>query len=205
MSIRFKKIKHNPKEGLTELAYQKPMKGDYDDYIVVTREEPHPDFKDALQGLAGGLLELCELDGAVEEDQITIRGVSFSYAKDDSVGAVITGLRELRNSNAPLVLNSPHKLLESMADEPQEEQLLPDAVVSALDDLITQALAFLNGKRSQGDLFEGAEATAPTKKEDDVQVTITVGETSVTTTGDGLKQATRRIREATRAGELVGA
>lgn len=180
---RFLKIKHNPKEKKTILAYQVANRGDWDDHIVSTKDEPHPDFLEALKGLARGVLRLCELEQAIDPDELTVRGVSISYGKDETKGVVVTALRELRTSPAPLVLNTPHKLLEERDENTPEDQIAPRAVVEAVNRLEREAKAFLGGKRSQGDLFEGAENDGSTKGI--TSVTISAGGRSIRLGGDG--------------------
>lgn len=152
---RFKKIKHDAKEGRTEIHYEVPMKGDFDAYTVSTREEPHSDFAEALEALAADALQLCEL-AEIPVGEIVVRGVSFSHGKDGSEGAVITALRRLRSSNAPLVLNTPHKVFELVGEGGDENQLLPHSTIRALERLQEEAEAFLDGKRAQGSLFAAA-------------------------------------------------
>ena len=56
--------------------------------------------------MATHLIEIAELPEGWLKD-LTIIGITRTIT-DESQGLVITGLRELKNQDAPLVLNSPH-------------------------------------------------------------------------------------------------
>lgn len=160
---RFTKIKHDPKKERVSLSYQ-VVNGteEPDEYTVSTRQPAHPDLLARLQDLAPHVLELCELDG-VEASEVEVRSVSFSWAHD-VMGVTITGLRRLKRSPAPLVLNTPHKARDHYGEEGDDSQLLGDEAVMAISKLIGEANLFLDGKRgerAQGDLFdEEAEEAA---------------------------------------------
>lgn len=112
------------------------------DYEAVIRDRPHPDFAAALQALAPKVLEIVELK-EVKEDTVDVRGVTFSESEDDRV--TITALRRLSWTKCPLVLNTPNA--------PVEE--LPHGTATRLNTLKREAIAYLQGKRAQGNLFAG--------------------------------------------------
>lgn len=163
---RFKKVKHHPKDETTEISYQVPVKGGHDAYLINTAQPPHPEFLTALGALAPAVLEIAELKGVAEVDDIEVRTVNFSYHQNDTVGVVITAMRKLKKSSAPMLINTPHKLMEPAENTPTE-QILSDETIELLEDLIRETRLFIGGKRAQVDMFEGDSAKATDRKQPD--------------------------------------
>lgn len=161
--IRFKKIKKTS-EGKIHLEYEKTnQQGKWDEHSMKSAQQPAPSFDKALEKLIPHVQEMCELP----KDDHTfhpyeVRGVSFSYAgENETMGATITATRKLNHSNAPLVLNTPHKIEEPYADGADDLQVMTTDCLIDLVSLQDEAEAYLNGKRKQADLFaepETAEA-----------------------------------------------
>lgn len=147
MRPRITKLKYNPKTERVELKYELPNRGDWDQYELSTKEIPHPDLVAALTAFAPHVLTLCELDD-VELDTISVRSVTFTW-KNDVMGCVISSLRQLQTSPAPLVLNTPHKTIEPYGEGGSEGALLPDSVIGALEQLLAEAEEFIKGKRGE--------------------------------------------------------
>jgi hypothetical protein len=144
----FTKIAFAPKQKRVRLEYTVGNGSDEpDEYTVTTRQPPHADLVEALGRLRKHALALCELDRAVPEGEIEVRGVSIRW-KDGAVGATITALRQLKTSAAPLVLNTPFKF------EGDDNAPLPQPAVDAIRALVEEAALFLEGKRGEDD---GAE------------------------------------------------
>ncbi len=76
------------------------------------------EIKEILLQLREYVKEVCELD--VPLHQITIIGVSYSWTKE-IMGVTVTALRELLNSNSPLVINTPHKIEQFYAETGSEK------------------------------------------------------------------------------------
>lgn len=160
---RYTKIKI-VKEGGMYLEYQESRKkGEgWDDYTLRTKDNPLPGFVAAFKALAMHVVDMCELpDSDLAENRVEVRGVSFSYGGDKEVmGAVLTAVRELKRSNTPLNLNTPHKPSEPYndpenggSDKLDEKSLLDEDCVAALEKLCKEADRFLGGHRQQVDLF----------------------------------------------------
>lgn len=148
-SARITKIGWTPKTGRLALAWELPAKdeGEWDEFSFSRKVKPHPDLLAALQALAPHVVELCELED-LREPAIEVRSVTYTWAHD-VMGAVVTALRHLQNSPAPLVLNTPHKPSDAYGeDEADPAQLLPEHTVRALRELAREAVAFLDGKRA---------------------------------------------------------
>ncbi|MRS02113.1 hypothetical protein EG832_02600 [bacterium] len=161
--MRIKKIKLETGKVFIEYSEEKPD-GKSENYTLESTDKPLQSFKDALQGLAGYIGEICELP----EDyctSITVRGVSFSYGGENkTMGATITGLT-LKYANAPLVINTPHLPSAPYSKGSDESCLLPDECYFQLMDLQDEANKFLEGQRepdAQMNLFNNPDFTSIT-------------------------------------------
>ena len=154
--IRFKKIKITSDDKI-HLEYEKMNEnGDWDTHTMTSSQLARPEFYHALDNLIPRVVDICELP---DEDHLqhayTMKGVSFSYGGDEDVmGATITATRSLDESNAPLVLNTPHKPSESYSGGDDELNLLPYDCVKDLRLLCDCAEDYLAGKRAQASLFD---------------------------------------------------
>lgn len=121
-------------------------------------DEPHPDLKEALEGMVEHLLENCEI-ASEEGHKITVKSVTCTYKDMDDVGLVrglvISGVRELRRSNSPMVLNSPHKTDQPYTEDGDDDICLSSRCIDALYGLEREVFAYLDGKRAQGELDFG--------------------------------------------------
>lgn len=123
------------------------------EHRLASDEAPHPDFRGAMQAFrheVGRLLELPEL----WSKEIEVIGLSINHEDDGRLGLVITCLRPLSMTNAPLVINTPH-LREADAEE--EGNFLPTSILGLLDMVATQAERYVHGTRDQASLFDAAQ------------------------------------------------
>lgn len=127
---------------------------------VIGEARPHPDFTAALQAFKPFAAQLLDLDDSY---LATARVVSVSVSrKGDARGATIHLTRPCSKTTAPFNIHTPHvkELVDTGADE--DEGAEPENPVGvwlpgmdeALDELEREAVAYVNGKREQGDLFE---------------------------------------------------
>lgn len=160
-NARFRKIKHSPKDGLTEVHFETPVMGGYDDTVHTVHQAPHPDFLKALQALAPIVIEIAELKGVAKPADVEVRGVSLSYSKNDSVGCIFTAMRQLKRSG-PMLINTPTKILHEGDEAAGPDQLVPENAVGIIDALFRETRLFLTGKRSQLEMFDGqGQASTP--------------------------------------------
>lgn len=121
-------------------------------------DTPHQDFVDAVEALESHARKILGWSADYATGQLRITGVSFSLSEDTNVeGAVITGQVSLETCDAPFIFNTPHLPFDQYSPT-GNAPTMPDAAQRALDALKVEAAAFVNGKRSQGDLFAGAAA-----------------------------------------------
>lgn len=155
MSIRFTKIKHRVCKKVFLEYQQRTKDGTWDDYSMSCSDKPTPAFIDALKALIEHAVEACELPVEDSDNhKWEITGVSFSYSgENDTMGVTISALRELFNSNSPLVLNTPHKIVEPYSLGADDTQVMTDDCRDAVELLIAEAEAYLSGDRAQTELF----------------------------------------------------
>lgn len=127
--------------------------------------DPHKDFTDAFAALEVHLRVICDLPSTVWKDKIRITGVSFSCNEDSGVeGAVMTAQAALDNADAPLCFNTPHLPFEQYS-EGGVAKLMPEDAIEALNNLRDEAKKYLEGKASQGDLFDGSDESDAPRRE----------------------------------------
>jgi len=127
------------------------------DQVSFRSEEPaRPELHDALSEMGRHLLSICEFPFEWRYE-ISVQGVTITYSDDDIQGVVISGRRELKKSNAPLILNSPHISREPYSESSDGTSLYPPGCAEDLDTLERAALAYVDGARLQRELDFNAE------------------------------------------------
>lgn len=148
--MSFTKIKLTKAEVLLEWVTEEgPRRNDQHEHRFRSIEVPHPDFAAAMQAFVGPVLRLLELP-AMYGEGLTVTGLSLTHEDERGTGLVVTCQKQLAGAQAPLIFNTPY-LPE---DGGEHGASLPSEMLVALDEAISQAREFLNGKRAQGDLFE---------------------------------------------------
>ncbi|HUS46124.1 MAG TPA: hypothetical protein VM219_08875 [Phycisphaerae bacterium] len=149
-------VKVKDRKGKIEVAYELERTGDDPDQVTVRcGDAPHPEFRKALDDLRPHVAEICELSKAWSQN-LDICGVSLSYAEDANgdpvLGATITAMKPLGASHGPLVINTPHKPERpySGQGDDSEEFCLSGECAEVLEEVIRQALAYVDGRRAQG-------------------------------------------------------
>lgn len=152
--MRFTKIKF---DGAAVVIALVETKGKSEDVRTLTsRELPHPEFVEALGACLQPAVDVCELPLSYKS-RLRVQSVSLSEDDDGNRGCVVTMLKTLNGLPVPLVLNTPHVSMREQADG---SYTIPNALAGALDDLETEARAFLGGKRAQADLFASVSVSA---------------------------------------------
>jgi hypothetical protein len=153
---RIVKVSYDQKKVL--VRYEQDRAGDVDEFEIVCKDKPAPEFVTALAALRTHVAEICELTDNYCQD-LEVRGASFSYGGEGKVmGATITALKTVSTARSPLCLNTPHLPSEPYSDrEDDETPCLSDDAAEALDHLCLAALAYVDGKRAQVELFADAK------------------------------------------------
>lgn len=154
--IRFKKIKRTS-DGKIHIVHEVERGDVWDEYSMSSSQEPKPSFKKAFDALNDDMAEVCELP-LDRRGRCTVKSCSFSYGGDaDVMGVTLTGIMRLDRSNAPLNLNTPHKIEKFYSEHGDEKQLMTEDCLEHVLNLIAEAEDFVKGDRAQTDMF--AEAT----------------------------------------------
>jgi hypothetical protein len=125
--------------------------------IFKCNDEMHPDFQMCFTKLIPVVYQILQLPEEWRAGEMRVTGVSFSHSESTEVdGAVITGLVNLSTSNSPFSFNTPHLPFDQYSEKGNSPTMNFDAV-NKLEHLKEEALAYMNGKRAQADLFDAAE------------------------------------------------
>ena len=141
-----------------------------DEYSITCNQKAKPEFYLALNELAKHVLHICDLPKEYAED-LSVIGVSFSY-RDEIMGAVISARKMLLDCDSPLFLNTPH-MPEKAYGKTAGNKLLPQKTVEALDELIQEAEAYVNGDRAQLKLaLEGTKSVPKKLRKQGVELSL---------------------------------
>ena len=144
------------KTGRNFFEYQVPKKDGYDIITLDSADEPLPDYTAAFLALRKPFLEICEY--STKDDVVTrtkIKGVSLSWQGekgDRKFGATITGIIGLNKKAASLMINTPH-LFTGNENTEDSALILPVDAIQAIETLLIEAEKYINGERSQIELF----------------------------------------------------
>lgn len=141
----FTKIKR--KDGAVLLEWTTTNGDDSRRTTLTSTDEPEPEFTDALQAMALHVCRLLDLPDEYAEG-MTVSGVSISRNDHQGRGIVVTCLKTLGKTNAPLVINTPH-----LPEENEHGPEIPSDMLRALDELEARAVRYHNGHRMQADLI----------------------------------------------------
>lgn len=137
-----------------------------DTYTLESAETPLGELEHALQGMAEHVVEICELPEEMVSD-LTVRSVSVSYNADGVQGLIVTALRDLENSNTPMLINTPHFSREAYSETAGDANVFSPKCGRDLDRLERCAFAYIDGERSQKELDFGespGESEAPAEE-----------------------------------------
>lgn len=150
--MRLTKIKYLNE--LVIIAWEVPVKGGRTiKNTIESPDDPTPELVEAVAALKPHLIEMCEVE-KLPNNLIYTTGVSLSYKGDnDTMNAVLTGVKTHANSGGCLILNSPNKPSENTTGEDTASaNLLSEPCVERIEQLIVHAKEYINGKRGQVDM-----------------------------------------------------
>lgn len=137
--------------------------------VKCAQDKLHPALMEAFAALSPSVREILEwpsnLYGAAfgidpdlrHHDRIRVTGVSWSYSETTDVeGACIVFQVDLESCTSPFCGTTPHLPFDQYSED-GNQPVMPDGAQDALNALKREVQAFLDGKRAQGDFFEGVE------------------------------------------------
>ncbi len=130
--------------------------GTFDVMSLKAKDEPAPEFHQAMEAFKPIFIRLCELNES-DKAKIIITGVHLSYHGDNNrMGIVISGYKKLVNYVGIVTMNSPCMLEREDKANPKKD--IPDDLTECFDELWKQADKFLKGYRAQTKIeFSGAK------------------------------------------------
>ena len=153
--MRFKKVRWDQKA--VTLIWTTESGTETHEHDLTSKQAPHGDLDDALQALAGDVVNVCEMD--LDLDTLRVQSVSLSFSEKTGVrGAVVTALKPVKIASSPVVLNTPH-LTESGDND---KGVMPPSMWRRVLTIEDEARAYLDGKRApnpQLDAFTKGEQT----------------------------------------------
>jgi len=152
--ITITKIKCKDEKITIHYEQSRDDREDKDKFTLESFDRAKAEFYQHLELLKSSVIEICELP-AYFLDRIRVIGVSFSWT-DDIMGATITALIKLNHSNAPLVINTPHKPETAYSESGDDSNVLPVNAIQDLSNLLRVAQAYIDGERDrkQLDMFD---------------------------------------------------
>lgn len=167
-NVTINKIKYQESSGKLTIEYMRTNENKKPSYHTsIFNDEPAPEFFTALKNLTKPTLNILGL-GALLIKRIKPYAVSFKYAEDKTMSAVISSMFYVPSADREIVVNTP--LMKCPSDEVEESQagFFNQEAVDALWAFEQEARKYLDGKRNQISLFgEDTEAETVT---DDVSV-----------------------------------
>lgn len=166
--MRIKKIK--TVDNKVEIEFQvKSKKGQWKNLTLTNPDEPPEEFTDALEKLKPELIKLCEVE-KLDTDLIRVTGAALSYkGGNNTLNAVITGIKTYENSGGCLPLNSPIKAAAEATGEPTAaENLLSEECVKNITTLIEYATDYLDEELDFSTEPEPKPAPEPEEESDEL-------------------------------------
>lgn len=152
------RIIHRGKKEKFTVQYARQNKhGNFDDNKFSSPERAHPDLEQALQNMAPGAASIMGLT-AQYAARISVTKCSFDKTKEGAMTLAIDFDDAIPNMPEGAVAKVRTPAKQEMSDEADYTVCLsPDCVAAAIL-LRNEAVHFLEGKRSQEDLFDESEA-----------------------------------------------
>lgn len=164
-NVTINKIKYQESSGKLTIEYMRTNENKKPSYHTsIFNDEPAPEFFTALENLTKPTLNILGLGALL----IKPYAVSFKYAEDKTMSAVISSMFYVPSADREIVVNTP--LMKCPSDEVEASQagFFNQEAVDALWAFEQEARKYLDGKRNQISLFgEDTEAETVT---DDVSV-----------------------------------
>ena len=152
-------IKVKVKKGEWTIRWQKKNEAaeTYDTYEVTSKDPPLEELPKRLQVMANHVTEICDLPESATKN-IAVSGITVSYT-DKNRYLVITAVRSLSKSKAPMLINTPARPL--YPEDDQDETFCMSK--ECFEDLLAvenEAMKYIRGERAQMSLdFAGAGGT----------------------------------------------
>lgn len=147
-------IKVKAKKGEWTIRWQKKNEAadTYDTYEITSKDMPLEELPKRLQVMANHVTEICDLPESATKN-IIVSGITESYT-DENRYLVITAVRSLSKSKAPMLINTPVRPLYPENDQDETFCMSKEC----LQDLLAvenEAMKYVRGERAQQSLDFG--------------------------------------------------
>lgn len=162
-NVTINKIKYQESSGKLTIEYMRTNENKKPSYHTsIFNDEPAPEFFTALKNLTKPTLNILGL-GALLIKRIKPYAVSFKYAEDKTMSAVISSMFYVPSADREIVV----PLMKCPSDEVEASQagFFNQEAVDALWAFEQEARKYLDGKRNQISLF-GEDTEAETTAND---------------------------------------
>lgn len=120
--------------------------------ICDSKDQPEFEFTDALDNLRKVFLDILEMPTTkADQKKLTVHTINFSYKGTDRIPHVILSANFHLSNNQSYNVNTPIRTLESV--DVESSLLLNADARQAIETMKSRATEYLNGKRSQLNLF----------------------------------------------------
>lgn len=164
-NVTINKIKYQESSGKLTIKYMRTNENKKPSYHTsIFNDEPAPEFFTALKNLIKPTLNILGL-GTLLIKRIKPYAVSFKYAEDKTMSAVISSMFYVPSADREIVVNTP--LMKCPSDEVEASQagFFNQEMVDALWAFEQEARKYLDSKRNQISLF-GEDTEAETTAND---------------------------------------
>lgn len=154
--MQIEKIKS--KDGEVTIEWTTPNENDREAHALKSEDEPEPAFVDALEALGPVALAYLQIEDPADDDDVTSELTTVSVRRD--VHGNRAFLFSLRRSvpSGTYSVTTPRLRAPTEDSDPDSPVVLSEEEMELIRDLEHQAIRFVQGHRTQGDLFEpGAE------------------------------------------------
>jgi hypothetical protein len=157
--MRFTKIKSTDK-GVALEWVKKKAEGEEVASKLTSPQPPAPELPSSLAAFKPYVMELLDLPESWREDLIVTQ-LSISEQGDENLrGLIVTARRRIEKANGrPVVFNTPF-MPEAGENTSENIATLDDATIALIEAAEDAAAGYLNGDRSQAELFTAKETTA---------------------------------------------
>lgn len=138
----------NTKAGkLITIGYDIKDRGDVKSTVFKSEDEPLSSFIQSMEALKACMVGIFQFTPKYAEN-LEVRGVSLSYqGEDERLGVVFSGVMTRDTASRPFNLHTP-LLFEPSEDGENEGPTLSVACLNKIEDLISEAFDYLDGKRA---------------------------------------------------------
>ncbi len=185
---RILKLKYNGSRVEIRYDTEREDGADPDEYELKSGDAPRAGMAKALGELPRHVCALCDLPPAYAVG-MSARGITLSHT-DDILGVVVTCMKPVKGASGPLIINSPHVPAEQYSPT-GSSPLMTEEFCAAVEAVIEEAEAYLDGDRAQGLLpgMKGAVADEAAPAEGKERVDEETGEVIGEPAGDDTSDA----------------